>query len=583
MPSTKAVPFLISGLGHSLGWAQGDDRPDGPCTVMTEEVCLSSWYESCQDPKAWLTGFCADPYISNNYFEDSGRCAFVDGHCVPNCLHVKNQQVWACESDFCTWDGQKGKCSFNPSKAAIRRSFCDKAAGGVDRRYVDKDGSEPDFYDHGNHAEGTNLRKWHPRSNQKLFCRNMLGDDDDQWVKENADPADAIIEGMVRCWRPNPGNRDSYKDPAVQKEMLDSLNGLFKNSANPYLHPDVMYSSLGLLTQTGIAKHHTVGLTNQYSGTGTSWCQEFEYGSSPTNMLDQAGCNFFTASFQKVQELTACIMPLINDDMFKQLWIKIGEVVKDNPNDSTFDLRDRLGRDPYVEWLMTFTNGVLKFNPLADLVKSWQTCADNKACAWWQTDFERAIEIIKQVEQDSWEGLDTSAIRAMLKRRVLSSLGAPPDGDLPALQEGTVEKIVSKCFKVPAAGPPQDLVLKESLRCTPMMWDSVQIPALPNTALVPRRDRTEEESGPSQELSHIHPLCGRIALAGLVRQFSRTKYPTRSWKLLRLLPMSDHTCLVVTGAQCINFKDCWMGFLRNHVGKIHEKCVPAASSSVAIV
>merc|ERR1711879_808387 len=164
----------------------------------------------------------------------------------------------------------------------------------------------------------------------------------------------------------------------------------------------------------------------------------------------------------------------------------------------------------------------------------------------------------------------------ILRKRILSTVAVPVDSKVPALKQTTVDRMIKQCFKVNAPSTSlvmsqaQPAILKESLRCMPLMWDYVAVPSLPRTALWPRQypapDNTKYEGK--------HPLCGRIAMAGLVRQFSRTTYPF-DMKLLKgvVLPgVSEHQCLTITEAQCYNFRNCWVHFLEHAMGSIHEHC-----------
>lgn len=211
---------------------------------------------------------------------------------------------------------------------------------------------------------------------------------------------------------------------------------------------------------------------------------------------------------------------------------------------------------------------------LASMLQQWQACQSNSACNRWENDFQHALEIAKQVELDSWEGLDADGVAKLLRSRILSTITVPVSSDPPALQSQNVERIV-QCFKLPSTNTAA-LQLKESLRCLPLMWDSVQIPSPQvGAALVPRLQTEEVE----QEFKYTHPLCGRLALAGLVRPFTRTRYPPVPSLRLARFYMGDNSCLIATTAQCWNFAQCWKSFLQNHVGKISDVCMKVHWSS----
>merc|ERR1719440_1912204 len=84
-----------------------------------------------------------------------------------------------------------------------------------------------------------------------------------------------------------------------------------------------------------------------------------------------------------------------------------------------------------------------------------------------------------------------------------------------------------------AADIKADHYLKESLRCLPLMWESVEIAGLPLSGIVPNQKTRATATRVSDPFKLQHPLCGRMAFAGLTRPFSRTKYPMSSWKVAR--------------------------------------------------
>lgn len=535
----------------------------------------------CSEKPKFGSPSCEDSWrISSGFFgigDSSARCAWVDEMCVPNCLHEENQHEWLCEASFCLWNSKAGTCTFDPLKAASRRKFCDSTAGSVDRRFVDAEGKQPDFYDHNFPADDADNK-------QKLFCRGLLGDDDDQHVADGKDPASELLATATRCWKPSPENRALYEDAATQAAMKAEIASLLDPLGYwPELpmFPTIMENPLVAFIGGNVGpNHYTIGLTNSHRMEGvppnppTSYCQEFDYTASSNGTVDAAGCRLFKASFQPMQALVRCIMPLVREDRYKQLWHKVAEAAENNPNASAA-AHQALREDKHVEWLLTElrTEGRNGWNEgsLGYMVLQWMECRKNGACTRWFDEFERAAEIMKQVELDSWEGLDQDGIRELLRKRILSPLAAPAASNPPALQESTVDSIIGQCFHQTAQPNHHSLYLKESLRCLPLMWDFVQIPALPQTALWMRKWPEKVH----QEFRHVHPLCGRLALAPLARSFSRSKYPL-NWKLLRFNRFTSNKCLTETGAHCINFKDCWAKFLTKHVGIAHDFCAPAS-------
>jgi len=530
---------------HVYGTLSGKSQ----CSEKDQALCSRSWKEESN----WL------------YKNAAARCSWVPdllpgNACVPNCLHANNQDERLCESSFCLWKADSKKCIFNPGKAKVRRAFCDRIAGKTDRRLVKANGFQPDFY-----AKIKDARK----SAQRLFCRDMLGDDDDQLVADGHTPEEEILAGMMRCWRPNPADRASYRDKDLQATMKAEIGTLLTplgHSPKLEMHPKVMATPI----LGGYFEHITVGLTDKrVADTWTSHCHEFSYPGAPG--LDKAGCHFFRKSFAPVQGLVNCLRPKFENDVYAKLWQLVSEVAE---RENTTEGVLTLAADASVKDLTAATN-----NPnisFSNMLDQWKFCKKSGrygACDRWLSSWLRALEIVKQVENDSWEGLDAAGIRELLRMRILGTIAVPPVYDwdpvhIPALQESTIEAM-TQCFNVPPSGG-SHTVLKESLRCMPMMWDYVQIPGLPMTALWPRhRDEPSEKEFPT-----AHPLCARMALAGLVRQYTRTKYPEVGWKLLRLGTMSDNTCLTVTGAQCVNFGDCFQNFMEKQVGKIHEFCGP---------
>jgi len=512
----------------------------------------------------------SDRYSCTSSWETTGRCARIDHSkyfCVPNCLHENNQNDELCETSFCSWNAEKGVCSFAADHAPARRTFCDKHAGDVDRRFIDKNGKEPDFFDH-------NLKLGEdPKSTQRSFCRGMLADGDYQFEDEGKDPVKVILAGMMRCWRPAPGNRDSYEDPALQAEMVAQLTRDLEPIA-PWPKLD-LYPTLSSnpIAMTTLAKHWTVGITGIHAPhVPTSRCQEFDYSTyGPGQGVDPAGCGFFKKSFEPVQEVASCIMPKLREDPYKQLWTQVAAAAEKGheANKTLPDMIKGLTDHKHIQYLMSVLPE--EHVDFSTMIPEWN------AARWpgfsvfrYLSDYQRAIEIMKQVEHDSWEGHDAAGIRRLLHWRILSTIATPFGSVTPALKESTVSAIMDECFKVPEDASYEAVsksLLKESLRCGPIMWDKLEVSGSPLTALW----IMQHNNHPETERKIQHPVCARAAISAMARQFARIKYPL-NWKISRILPVSNETCLTMTAASCINFKDCFNSFMDNHMGKVAELC-----------
>lgn len=555
------------------------------CSNRNFISCKANWipFAAC----VWIPGNI--PYSLFNPLNISGG-----GTCVPNCRHPANNNEARCEKSFCVWTGQSCHFDHDPDHTHSRRALCDYYAGIKNRRMVDKSGNQVGFYD-------TRLS-----AKQQLFCQGMLGDGDDKQALEGRTIKDVMLASTMRCWRPRPGSRDVYWDRGAQSEMKKELEEALHDNGHESArttYPIVMADNTVFHTTV---RHTFIGVVNRVRGQQTNFCQEFDYSGAEPGKLDKYGCGFFKASFQPLQQLTKCIMRKMDVDPYRKLWSAVTSIVVDTGKgnriknvsaDSLYD--DTVKNNKFVRE----ESERLSVN-LKSMIHQMKQCP-HPACVNYFGRYDRAYEIIKQVEWDSWEGLRSDEVFKLLDVRLKSTLTTPVESDPPSLTEATRHSIMTECFEVyDSREKVSDAAafLKESLACHPLMSDYQQVPHPPRRALWPRywpdfnvpevleawKKGEGDNHGASitKEFQDVHPLYARIALAGLLPSFSRSEYPFKHlnfWYLGRdVMPSiwktEDSDCLTLDTSHCLTFVNCWKRFLSKHVREI-VRVPPALDAS----
>jgi hypothetical protein len=187
------------------------------------------------------------------------------------------------------------------------------------------------------------------------------------------------------------------------------------------------------------------------------------------------------------------------------------------------------------------------------------------------------VEFIQAVEHSDvdWSNITTSTeIKDLIFKSLEVTFTVPDKSEYTRIHNDTLDSIAKECFRLPGnlsePVPEETLVIRESTACFPLTWDAVEIPGQPKQALW----QTDWDPPVETEYKTTPPICGRMALAGLTRQFTRTTYP---WNLELLKYSSwpdveDDYCLNPSKAQCKNFKQCWQRWMNNHVRTVHPLC-----------
>lgn len=397
----------------------------------------------------------------------------------------------------------------------------------------------------------------------------------------------------MRCWAPRPGNRQSYSDPNEQEKLRRALQQeLTAGVAIPAeMYPVTTNNPLNMFgpIKNVMPMHYAVGLIGKTGNHLRSDCLDFDYGAAAasSSLGDPAGCNFFRASFQPVQKVARCVQAKIEADPYWHLWNKIFDHVawgaKDPDNDFghgveaatvSAEARRHLNGTGLLSWDLT------EPRVIGDTMAAWRS--SNR---WFGCDkiriFHRTMEILKHVELQDWDLMDSvlrvgsvGAVREELRKAFLDTMTVPPESPIPALTNATVEAISGECFGLDAALHDEPIsdetaLLKESMQCLPLIWDKVEVPGAPRTMLWPT-----DWDPPIEHRLQVPPLCARVALAGLVRNFTRAEYPSGA-RLIQLTSKEKHSdrfCFDPHYAQCKNFKNCWHQTMFRHMGKINPTC-----------
>merc|ERR1719181_1414683 len=139
------------------------------------------------------------------------------------------------------------------------------------------------------------------------------------------------------------------------------------------------------------------------------------------------------------------MVPLLSKDRRKTLWGKVAEAEETNAENDIVDIVVALQSDEHIQQLGSIPHSQ---EDLTDMLEASRACRKGKACNRWLDNYQRALEIVKQVELDSWDGLKTAGIYALLKKRILSSIAVPVNGRVPALEDSTVDTMIHKCFQI---------------------------------------------------------------------------------------------------------------------------------------
>jgi len=191
--------------------------------------------------------------------------------------------------------------------------------------------------------------------------------------------------------------------------------------------------------------------------------------------------------------------------------------------------------------------------------------------------WERMVEFIQAVENSDidWSNVTTSKdIKYLIFKSLAVTFTIPDKSHYTRIHNDTLDSIAEKCFGLPGdlsePVPEETLMIREATACFPLTWDAVDIPGEPKQALW----QTDWAPPVETEYKATPPICGRMALAGLTQQFTRTPYPWNT-DLLRYsswTEVSDRYCMNPKKAQCKNFKQCWQKWMNNHVRTVHPLC-----------
>jgi hypothetical protein len=307
----------------------------------------------------------------------------------------------------------------------------------------------------------------------------------------------------------------------------------------------------------------------------------------------------------------------MDEDPLKKLWDAVAGAVVDSSNRHRNSSIEALYNELVSKFPLAPEESKRLSVDLRKMIEQYKKCP-HPACVGYFKEYDRAYEIIKQVEWDSWQGLRAAEVFKLLDSRLKSTLATPVDSDPPALSKTTRplwvapsppeanvarcarrgHSIMTECFEVgdvDAAVSDAAAFLKEALACHPLMSDYQQVPHPPKRALWPRftpdlgrpevREAWYKGEGDNrgahvrEEFKNVHPLCARMALSALLPSFSRSEYPFKKfWHMGRdvVLPglwkTEDNACLTLDTSHCISFTECWKGFLLRHVPSIALVC-----------
>lgn len=410
-----------------------------------------------------------------------------------------------------------------------------------------------------------------------------------------------ILEEATRCWNPSPSNRSVYQDKYVQTMMVQSLNKelriLLANRSEGNilpLYPATTHSPLQMFgpLREFLPFHEAVLITHNKKWM-SSHCLEFNY-ESDKRAPDPAGCRFFKRSFSPVKNVARCVQTFFEKDPYWQLSLKLAEFgdmseqqaadfLPNSVEMSMKEMQTLFARNLRDEFQNTLPNnetraGIWEAN-VAEWLQLWRKCKKglSPSCTRMRV-FDRLMESFRNLDINEWDGLSLKRVRASLRRALLRTITSPEQGRLPKLSESTLKGITDDCFKIPqrhrrlAGSVPQFHLIKEALGCFPLMWDAAEVPGTPKRALW----QTDWTPPTKQAFPHSHPLCGRLALAGLSRQFQASTYPKLGPELLKYSSwkdVSDKYCMNPKKAQCQNFKDCWDRTMINHVRRVDRHCI----------